>query len=180
MANAPFPTLADFRDVESLNHSVQAVSAGADAADVLASLRVSSRDNARTPVQWDASPHAGFTTGTPWIAVNPDHTEWNAAAQYGDPASVFAHHVRLIELRHTSSVVAVGDFTMLLPDHEEVYAFTRSLDGETLLVVCNLSATPHDLTGLLPEAPGAELVLGNLPDPGPELRAWEARVLRLP
>jgi oligo-1,6-glucosidase len=180
MANAPFPTLADFRDVESLNHSVHAVSAGADAAGVLAALRVMSRDNARTPVQWDASPHAGFTTGTPWIGANPDHREWNAEAQRGDPHSVFTHHQRLIALRHSSAVVAVGDFTMLLADHDDVYAFTRSLAGETLLVVCNLSATPYELAGLLPEAVGAELVLGNRPDAGPELRAWEARVLRLP
>jgi oligo-1,6-glucosidase len=180
MANAPFPTLADFRDVESLNHSVQAVSAGADAADVLAALRTMSRDNARTPVQWDASPNAGFTTGTPWIAVNPDHLEWNAEAQRTDPNSVLAHHRRLIELRHRLPVVAVGDFTMLLPEHDDVYAFTRSLDGETLLVVCNLSATPYDLAALLPEAAGAELVLGNLPGPGTTLRPWEARVLLLP
>jgi oligo-1,6-glucosidase len=180
MANFPFTTLEQFRDVESLNHHVHAVSAGADATDVLAALRTMSRDNARTPVQWDASPDAGFTTGTPWIAVNPDHVEWNAAAQRADPDSVFAHHKRLIALRHSSATVAVGDFTMLLPDHDDVYAFTRSLATETLLVVCNLSATPHDLPGLLPEALDAELVLGNLPDAGPELRPWEARVLRLP
>jgi oligo-1,6-glucosidase len=68
---------------------------------------------------------------------------------------------------------------MLLPEHDDVYAFTRSLDGETLLVVCNLSATPYELAGLLPGAAGAELVLGNLPDAGAELRPWEARVLRL-
>ncbi len=178
MANSPFTSLEQFRDVESLNHHVHAVSAGADAAEVLAALRTMSRDNARTPVQWDDSPNAGFTTGTPWIAVNPDHTEWNAAAQRADPDSVFAHHKRLIALRHSSAVVAVGDFTMLLPDSDDVYAFTRSLDGETLLVVCNLSATPYELAGLLPEAVGAELVLGNLADAGPTLRPWEARVLR--
>ncbi|RBY82812.1 alpha-glucosidase [Blastococcus sp. TF02A-26] len=180
MANAPFTSLEQFRDVESLNHHVHAVSAGADAAAVLASLRTMSRDNARTPVQWDASPNAGFTTGTPWIAVNPDHVEWNAAAQREDPHSVLAHHRRLIALRHASDVVAVGDFSMLLPEHDEVYAFTRSLPGETLLVVCNLSATTYGVAELLPEAVGAELVLGNLPDAGPQLRPWEARVLRLP
>ncbi|SEP00893.1 glycoside hydrolase family 13 protein [Trujillonella endophytica] len=180
MANFPFTSLEQFRDVESLNHHVHAVSAGADPAHVLTALRAMSRDNARTPVQWDASPNAGFTDGTPWIAVNPDAAEWNAEAQRRDPASVLAHYRRLIALRHSSAVVAVGDFTMLLPEHEEVYAFTRSLEGETLLVVCNLGRTPYELAGLLPEAADAELVLGNLPDAGPELRAWEARVLRLP
>ena len=179
MANFPFQALEEFADVESLNHSVQAVSAGHDPAEVLAALRAMSRDNARTPVQWDASPNAGFTTGTPWLAVNPDHVEWNAAAQREDPASVLAHYRRLIALRHELPVVALGDFRMLLPEHEDVYAFTRSLGGSTLLVVCNLSRTPCDLASLLPEAVGAELVLGNLPDAGAELRPWEARVLRL-
>lgn len=179
MANFPFTALEQFRDVESLNHHVQAVSHGADAAEVLAAMRRMGRDNARTPVQWDASPTAGFTTGTPWIAVNPDHGEWNAAAQRHDPTSVFAHHRRLIALRHEDPVVALGDFGMLLPDHDDVYAFTRSLDGDTLLVVCNLGPTPQPLADLLPEAVGAEVVLGNLPEDDPAvLRPWEARVLR--
>ncbi|SDF74761.1 oligo-1,6-glucosidase [Blastococcus aurantiacus] len=179
MANYPFRSLEEFADVESLNHSVQAVSAGAHADEVLAALRTMSRDNARTPVQWDASPHAGFTTGTPWLAVNPDHVEWNADAQRTDPSSVLAHYRRLHALRHELPVVAMGDFGMLLAEHEHVYAFTRSLDGVTLLVVCNLSRTPYGLATLLPEAIGADLVLGNLPDAGDELRPWEARVLRL-
>ncbi|MBM7806357.1 oligo-1,6-glucosidase [Geodermatophilus bullaregiensis] len=179
MANFPFTALEQFRDVESLNHHVQAVAHGADPAGVLAALRRMSRDNARTPVQWDASPHAGFTTGTPWIAVNPDHTEWNAQTQRTDPASVFAHHRRLIALRHDLPVVALGDFTMLLPEHDEVYAFTRSLEGDTLLVVCNVSGSVQDLAALLPEAVDAEVVLGNLPEDDPAvLRPWEARVLR--
>ncbi len=179
MANSRFDSLGDFRDVESLNHSAQAVAHGADPDEVLAALRRMSRDNARTPVQWDASPNAGFTTGTPWIAVNPDAAEWNAQAQRDDPTSVLAHHRRLIALRHDDPVVAVGDFTMLLPDHDDVYAFTRSLDGATLLVVCNLGGDPQPLAGLLPEAVGAEVVLGNLPEDDPAvLRPWEARVLR--
>jgi oligo-1,6-glucosidase len=180
MANAPFASLADLRDVESLNHAAPAVAAGQDPEAVLAAIRPVSRDNARTPVQWDATEHAGFTTGTPWIAVNPDHLEWNAAAQRDDPRSVLAHHRALIALRHDSRTVQLGDFTMLLPEHDDVYAFTRALDGETLLVACNLSTTPHRLDALLPEAVGAELVLGNLADPDPAVLAgWEARVLRL-
>jgi oligo-1,6-glucosidase len=93
---------------------------------------------------------------------------------------VFAHHRRLIALRHESPVVAVGDFTMLLSDHDSVYAFTRGLDGETLLVVCNLSGHEYRLPELLPEAVGADLVLGNLAGGDPAvLRPWEARVLRV-
>jgi oligo-1,6-glucosidase len=180
MANAPFRTPADLRDVESLNHFAQAVAAGADPERVLAAIRPVSRDNARTPVQWDATEHAGFTAGTPWIAVNPDHAEWNAAAQRDDPRSVLAHHKALIALRHASATVQRGDVTLLLPDHDSVYAFTRALDDETLLVVCNVSATPYALDELLPEAVGADLVLGNLADPDPRrLEPWDARVLRL-
>jgi oligo-1,6-glucosidase len=178
MANYPFASVDDFRDVESVNHFAAAMVAGDDAVSVLAALRKMSRDNARTPVQWDASPNAGFTAGTPWLPVNPDHAEWNAEAQRDDPTSVLAHYRRLIALRHEDPVVALGDFTMLLPQHDDVYAFTRSLDGATLLVVCNVSQTPYELADLLPEAVDAPLVLGNLPDAGPTLRPWEARVLR--
>jgi oligo-1,6-glucosidase len=180
MANYPFASVDDFRDVESINHFATQMVAGADPAAVLAALRRMSRDNARTPVQWDASPQAGFTTGTPWLPVNPDHLEWNAEAQRKDPESVLAHYRRLIALRHESPVVALGDFAMLLPGHEDVYAFTRTLRSEVLVVVCNLSRTPYPLAELLPQALDSRLVLGNLPDEDPELlRPWEARVLRV-
>jgi oligo-1,6-glucosidase len=180
MANFPFVTVDDFRDVESVNHFGAAMVAGESPTALLAAMRRMSRDNARTPVQWDASPNAGFTTGTPWLPVNPDHVEWNAAAQRDDPWSVLAHYKRLIALRHEDPVVALGDFAMLLPEHDDVYAFTRTLDGGVLLVVCNLSRTPYPLARLLPEAAGGRLVLGNLPDEDPEvLRPWEARVLRM-
>jgi oligo-1,6-glucosidase len=179
MANFPFASVDDFRDIESINHFGAAMVAGEDATAVLAAMRRMSRDNARTPVQWDDTEHAGFTLGTPWLPVNPDHGEWNAAAQRNDDASVLAHYRRLIALRHENPVVALGNFAMLLPHHEHVYAFTRTLDGQVLLVVCNVSATPYPLAELLPQALGAELVLGNLPDPGKTLRPWEARVLQV-
>jgi oligo-1,6-glucosidase len=185
MANYPFTEIDEFRDIESVNHYAQAVAHGDAPDDVLAALRVMSRDNARTPVQWDDSPSAGFTTGTPWLPANPDHVAWNAAAQRDDPSSVLAHYRRLVALRHDLPVVALGDFTMLLADHPAVYAFTRALPagdgwaGDRLLVVCNVSSSEHRLVGLLPEAVGAELVLGNLPVDDPAvLRPWEARVLR--
>jgi oligo-1,6-glucosidase len=91
---------------------------------------------------------------------------------------VLAHYRRLIALRHGNPVVALGDFTMLLPHHAHVYAFTRRLGDQALLVVCNVGGTPYPLADLLPQALVTELVLGNLPDPGETLRAWEARVLR--
>jgi oligo-1,6-glucosidase len=180
MANYPFAGVDDFRDVESVNHFGTAMVAGEDPARVLAAMRRMSRDNARTPVQWDAGPNAGFTTGTPWLPVNPDHVEWNAEAQRGDPDSVLAHYRHLIALRHDDPVVALGDFAMLLPEHDDVYAFTRTLGDRVLVVACNLSRTPYRLAELLPQAREGRLVLGNLPDEDPELlRPWEARVLSL-
>ncbi|WP_240674947.1 glycoside hydrolase family 13 protein [Cellulomonas endophytica] len=193
MTNAPFAGIGDFRDIESLNFHAEALAAGADEAEVLAGLRAMGRDNARTPVQWDDSEHAGFTTGTPWIAVNPNHTTVNAAAARADERSVFHHHRRLIALRHERAVVALGDFTMLLPDDETVYAFTRRLGDETLLVVCNVSGGPA--RAAVPDAAawaGAEELSGTYwpdEDPSPDveaalaagalaLRPWEARVLR--
>jgi oligo-1,6-glucosidase len=175
MTNAPFASLDDFRDIESLNHYREAVAAGADPDDVLATLREASRDNARTPMQWDATEHAGFTTGTPWLAVNPNHAEINAEAARADPDSVFHHYRRLIELRHSEPAVALGDFTMLRPDDPQVYAYTRRLEGVELLVAANLSGAEADLD--LSGWADAELVLANCA-PGPRLAPWEARVYR--
>ena len=131
------------------------------------------RDNARTPMQWDASEHAGFTTGTPWLAVNPNHDEINAEAERGDPDSVFHHYRRLIELRHSEPAVVHGDFTMLLAEDERVYAFTRRHEDVELLVLGNFCGeeVPVDLTGW----EDAELLIG---EPGGALRPWEGRVYR--
>src|SRR6202007_2965678 len=107
---------------------------------LLAATTRMSRDQGRTPVQWDASPGAGFTTGTPWIAINPDHTEVNAAAQVGQPGSVFEHYRALIELRHPAPVVTDGGFELLLPDHPAIWAFLRRGDHAELLVAANFSA----------------------------------------
>ncbi|GAA2728928.1 glycoside hydrolase family 13 protein [Cellulomonas aerilata] len=184
MTNAGFTRIEQYRDIESVNHHREALEYGwATEDEILASLAAMSRDNARTPVQWDDSPHAGFTTGEPWIEVNANHREINAAAQLDDPRSVLAHYRRLIELRHTEPAVALGDFTMLLPQHEQVYAFTRRLGRTSLLVLVNVSGEEQALD--LPGADrwmGAGLLLGNLdgsPAPDAPLRPWEARVHRV-
>ncbi len=147
MTNAPWASIEDFRDIESLNHYAEAVAAGQDPADVLDVLRGRSRDNARTPMQWDASPNAGFTDATPWLAVNPNFEEINAAAEVDDPDSVFNHYRRLIELRHTLPVVAEGDFTPLASDHPQIYAYARRLGDDELSVVANLSSEPAEWEG---------------------------------
>jgi oligo-1,6-glucosidase len=184
MTNAPFDGPDDFRDIESVNHYRSAVAAGGDPAAVLAGLRSRSRDNARTPMQWDDSPAAGFTTGRPWIAVNPNHAEINARAQVDDPDSVFAHYRAVIALRHSEPAVVDGDFTMLLPDDPSIYAFTRTFGATTLLVVANFSV--DSVPAPMPaddQWAAAELVLGNYPAPAPAtgelvLAPWEARVYR--
>jgi oligo-1,6-glucosidase len=183
MTNAPFDRIEDFRDIESLNHYRTAVAGGADVEDVLASLRQMGRDNARTPVQWDATSHAGFTSGTPWIAVNPNFVEINAEAALAAEGSVFHHYRRLIALRHTEPVVAHGDFTMLLARDPVVYAFTRRLAEVELLVLGNFSGEP--VTANVPSAAewaAARLLLANYPAyddaPALALRPWEARVYR--
>ncbi|MEU5694095.1 alpha-glucosidase [Actinosynnema sp. NPDC020468] len=145
MTNAPFADVSALRDVESLNHYEREVAAGRAPEDVLAGLRAMGRDNARTPVQWDAGPQAGFTAGEPWLPVNPNHAWLNAAAQYDDPASVFHHYRALIALRHELPVVRLGDFRLLVADHPHVWAFERSLDGVRLLVVANLSGVPREV-----------------------------------
>ena len=154
-----------------------------DDAEVLAALRRMSRDNARTPMQWTAGSNAGFSSAEPWIGVNPNHRWINAEAERADPDSVFHHYRKLIALRHSHPIVARGDFTMLLPQDEQVYAFTRRLDSEVWLVLGNFSGA--DATAALPDASdwaSAELVLGNYPAvPGAAsllLRPWECRVYR--
>ena len=182
MTNAPFASIDDFDDIESRTHYTAAVAAGEDPGTVLEAMRHMSRDNARTPMQWDDSPNAGFTTGTPWLPVNPNCRQINVAEAVDDPNSIFHYFRRVIALRHTDPVVAYGDFTMLIPDDELVYAYTRALDGVSLLVVANFSDTTVRVD--VPERgawAASELVLANYPvDAGAdlELRPWECRVYR--
>lgn len=188
MTNYPFESLEEFRDIESVNHARHARKSGAGADTILESLRHRSRDNARTPMQWDAGRHAGFTTGTPWMPVNPNHDRINAEAQLADPDSVLHHYRRLIALRHELPVVALGGFTMLLPDHEQIYAFTRQLDDQELLVLANVSSS--EATAGFDDADDwatAELLLGDARTGTTRLAneltlaPWEARVyLRRP
>jgi oligo-1,6-glucosidase len=199
MTNMTFGAISDYRDIEVLNHHREATThLGHTDAEVLAALAPLNRDNARTPVQWDASRNAGFTTGAPWIAVNPNANHINAAAQLDDPDSVYGFYRTVIELRHAHRVVSHGDFTMLLPDDEHIYAFTRSLKSPSetteLLVLGNFTGSEH-AAELDDESWGrAELILGNYPPDGGgasgaassaasggsrlRLRPWELKVLR--
>ncbi|MBO3742214.1 alpha-glucosidase [Actinoplanes flavus] len=179
MTNYPFGGIDEFRDIEALGQYRQAVELeGRTPEEVLTVLRARGRDNARTPMQWDDSPHGGFTTGTPWLPVNPNHAEINAKAQRADPDSVFHYYRRLIELRKTEPAVAGGDFTMLLPHDERLYAFTRRLGSTELLVIGNFSGV--EAHAAIDGWDGAELVLTNLEPPagGLNLAPWQAVVYR--
>jgi oligo-1,6-glucosidase len=186
MANAPFAAIADYRDIQALNFYAEASArADADLPALLLAMARMSRDQGRTPVQWDASPGAGFTDGTPWIAINPNYTEVNAAAEVGVPGSVFEHYRQLIALRHADPVLADGDFELLLADHPAIWAFLRRGSEAELLVAANFSAdavkTPLPLAS---DWASAAVVLANLPDaplrplPDLELRPWESVIWR--
>jgi oligo-1,6-glucosidase len=184
MTNMPFASLAEVRDIESINMFREAVfQRGEDAGEVLAAIRAKGRDNARTPMQWDGTPHAGFTSGTPWIGVNPNHTEVNAALALADADSVLHHYRRLIALRKSHLVIVHGRHTLLLPDDEQIDAYTRTLGTATLLVVCNFSAqeAPFEWPCRL-RAERVSLLIANLPVLRPDvaenftLRPYEARV----
>ena len=125
--NTVFSGIGSYRDLETINHYHERVGAGDNPQAVLAGLPANSRDNARTPVQWDAGPQAGFTTGRPWIDVTPNHTEINAASQVGKPGSVFEHHRALIALRHSDDVVALGTFRLLDADDAGSWTILREL-----------------------------------------------------
>lgn len=179
MTNAGFTRLDQYRDVQTLNWATGALAAGTAEADVLAVLAAQSRDNARTPVAWDGSPHAGFTTGTPWLPVNANFPEINAEAARQDPDSVFHHYRRLIALRHTLPVVVDGTYRLLLPDDEQVFAYTRTLGAVTLTVLANLSGSPASL-GDLGDLPVGEVLVsthGRTAAPA-VLDPWESLAVR--
>lgn len=186
MTNPHFTSIQQYRDVESLNAYRELREAGKSEEEVLGILDRKSRDNSRTPVQWDDSPHAGFTRGEPWIEVAANYPEVNAAAAVADPDSVFHHYRRLIELRKTDPLVTTGRYELLDREHPSVYAYLRRGEDEALLVVNNFYADPVNWE-LPSEATGygtRELVIANLPDPAFDgaavtLRPYESVVLRL-
>ena len=181
MTNYPFQRPSDFRDIESVNAYREWCSEGRLSHEVFwPCITFKSRDNARTPAQWDDSPHAGFTTGTPWIEVNPNYTEINAKAETADPDSVFHYYKKLIALRKAYPVVVYGKYEAMMEDSEELYVYTRAFENESLLVVC--SFCDHDTNFTLPaEFAGASCLICNVENeygsPKMTLKPYEAFVL---
>jgi oligo-1,6-glucosidase len=178
MTNTYFTAIEQYRDIESLNYHAAALSLGMEVEAVLHSLSVKSRDNARSPMQWDDTSHAGFTEGIPWLPVNPNYLTINAAAAVEDPNSVFHHFRKLIELRHDHPVVVHGRFELLLPDHEQIWALTRTLDDQVLLVIANCSSQPASVPeDAVPDLTGAEVLLAtHANSTALELEPWESRI----
>lgn len=186
MANFPFERIEQYDDVEVKGNWRMLVETGqVPAAEYLAHLRETSRDHARTPMQWSADAHAGFTTGTPWLAVNPDYVDWNAAAQTADPQSIYHHHRRLLALRRSTPALVHGAYHDIDPAHPQVFAYTRTLGDHAYLVLLNFSteALPYALPGGLRVA---EAVLdngaGDTASAGAtqvQLAPWQATVYRL-
>jgi oligo-1,6-glucosidase len=183
MTNVKWFNIKAYQDIETRNMYAQAVlQQGRPHQDVMASIHAKGRDNARTPMQWSASQHAGFTQGTPWLALNDNFSQVNAAQARADADSVFHHYRQLIALRKNWPVLVDGDFELLLPKHTALFAFTRRLHDVQLLVLCNFSAQFQGLPlKQLPDFSAATPLIGNLsssewamaPD---TLAAWEARV----
>lgn len=185
MTNAVFESLDEIDDPMTVGAVEGLVETGAaDGFDDVADLvNYQSRDHARTPMQWAAEENAGFTTGEPWLAVTDDYPAVNAAAQRGDPNSVWNHYRELIALRHERETLVYGDYTLYLPDHERLYVYTRSLADETLLVVLNWSAETAVFDAPL-DAAGASRLHANYRDApddpdGARLRPYEAALYRL-
>lgn len=142
MTNTVFKSVDDFRDLESINAYKELIESGLyTKEDMFPKIAHKSRDNARTPMQWDASENAGFTTGTPWIALNPNYKKINVADQLKREDSVFHYYQKLIRLRKENEIIVYGNYELLLPEDENIFAYVRTLDNQKLLVVCNFSKT---------------------------------------
>ena len=140
MTNYPFTDVSEFRDIESINACHEWVDSGRATYEAFwPCLVFKSRDNARTPMQWDDGENAGFTTGTPWINVNPNYKTINAKEQLGNPDTVFHYFKRLIALRKQYEVIPYGTYRLIMENDPQIFAYTRTLEDERLLVVCNYS-----------------------------------------
>ncbi|MEB1809381.1 MAG: alpha-glucosidase [Bacillaceae bacterium] len=186
MTNVKFDSIDDYRDIEILNMYKEKVEAGVPVEDIMKSIYVKGRDNARTPVQWNSSENAGFTTGTPWIKVNPNYREINAEKVVADSNSIYHYYRKLIQLRKQHEIIVYGDYDILHEDHLQVFAYTRTLGNEQLVVVCNFYG--EDTTFELPEDLSSKqytLLISNYNVKESEaisqiaLRPYEARVYKL-
>ena len=176
MTNVQY-NIEDYRDVELLNMYQERIKAGYALEHVMNSIHKKGRDNARTPMQWDGSVNAGFTTGTPWIPVNPNYTEINAANQVNDPDSIFHYYKKLVALRKEYEIIVHGEnFNLIYEEDEDVFAYTRNLGQQTLFVLCNFHETERALEPVIKVPKHAKLLISNYKDGQniTKLRSYEA------
>ncbi len=160
MTNTVFNRVEDFRDLESINAYYELTQAGViRKEELLPMIAYKSRDNARTPMQWDSGENAGFTTGNPWIPVNPNYKTVNAKAQVNDPDSVYNYYKKLISLRHNSDLIVYGDYTPVMEEDTEIFAYIRSYQDEKLFVIANFSN--HEREMELGEFANGRVIISN-------------------
>lgn len=140
MSNIKFDNIEDYKDIMTINWYNLTKEEGGDLEQFIESHKLCARDNARTPIHWDDSAHGGFTSGTPWIQVNPNYVEVNAAAQEQDPDSELNYFRTLNQVRKNNLTLVYGAYALLLPEHTQVYAYTRTLDEDKILVLLNFSS----------------------------------------
>ena len=164
-------------DLEIRNFYEDRISRGYSKESVMESIYQRGRDNARTPMQWSGEPNGGFTSGIPWLPVNPNYREINGEAEMSDPDSVFHYYQELIRLRKSYDVIPFGSFSLLDPENESVFAYERVLAGEHLLVVCNF--TGREISWQVPETyRTARQLIGNCPESKTDLlQPFEAKML---
>lgn len=182
MTNCPFNTLDNFRDLESINAFHELTEQGKmTEEDMMAAIGYKGRDNARTPMQWDDSAYAGFSTATPWIMVNPNYTKINAKDQVNREDSVFKYYQKLIKLRHESELIVYGTYDLILDDDKDIYAYIRTLGDEKLIVYCNFSENTREVE-LLEEFTNGKVLISNYIDAKANhkitLRPYEAIVIQ--
>lgn len=182
MTNCPFNTLDNFRDLESINAFHELTEQGKmTEEDMMAAIGYKGRDNARTPMQWDDSAYAGFSTATPWIMVNPNYTKINARDQVNREDSVFKYYQKLIKLRHESELIVYGTYDLILDDDKDIYAYIRTLGDEKLIVYCNFSENTREVE-LPEEFTNGKVLISNYSDVKVNhkitLRPYEAIVIQ--
>ena len=182
MTNCPFNTLDNFRDLESINAFHELTEQGKmTEEDMMAAIGYKGRDNARTPMQWDDSAYAGFSTANPWIMVNPNYTKINAKDQVNREDSVFKYYQKLIKLRHESELIVYGTYDLILDDDKDIYAYIRTLGDEKLIVYCNFSENTREVE-LPEEFTNGKVLISNYIDAKVNhkitLRPYEAIVIQ--
>ena len=182
MTNCPFNTLDNFRDLESINAFHELTEQGKmTEEDMMAAIGYKGRDNARTPMQWDDSAYAGFSTANPWIMVNPNYTKINAKDQINREDSVFKYNQKLIKLRHESELIVYGTYDLILDDDKDIYAYIRTLGDEKLIVYCNFSENTREVE-LPEEFTNGKVLISNYIDAKVNhkitLRPYEAIVIQ--